>query len=113
MQVYESQLGQYLVVEVRENRLDARIALSIKNYLIEKFDQGTFNLVIDLKEVNFIDSSALGAFVTALKLLGNRGSLVLAGVNENVMEIFRLTRMDRIFQIFETASDAVNAAPIA
>ena len=112
MQVNESKLGQYLVVEVQEKRLDARVALAIKNYLIEKFEEEQFNLIIDLKEVNFIDSSALGAFVTALKLLGNRGSMILVGINENVLEIFRLTRMDRIFKIYDTAEGAVEAAQL-
>ena len=109
MEVSERFEGEVLIIEVQEQRVDARVAASVKKYLTDKFDEGIYSLVLDFKNVKFIDSSGLGALVTALKQLGHRGSMVLSGVDDSVMEVFKLTRMDRIFKVFSNEEEAVNA----
>jgi anti-sigma B factor antagonist len=59
--------------------------------------------------VRFIDSSGLGAIVSMLKLIGREGDLVLCGVTDPVMSLFKLTRMDRVFQMFPSEHDALAA----
>jgi anti-sigma B factor antagonist len=59
--------------------------------------------------VDFIDSSGLGAIVSALKTIGRNGDLVLCGIKETVMSLFRLTRMDRVFRIFTDQGEATAA----
>ena len=114
MQVTERYEGDVFIVTVKEKRLDARVAVACKNYLTEKFDESVYSIIVNLSEVQFIDSSGLGALVTALKILGNRGTMKLFGVNESVKEIFQLTRMDRIFDLHEfEVSDSLSQEKIA
>jgi anti-sigma B factor antagonist len=103
------QSGISLIVSIVEKRLDAKIAVSFKDQMATLINQGNTNIVLDLSNVDFVDSSGLGAIVTSLKLLGRKGDLVVAGVKNDVMTMFTLTRMDRVFQMFPTAADAVNA----
>ncbi len=55
------------------------------------------DIVLDLSSVDFVDSTGLGAIVRCLKELNGRGQLVLCGVNEMVLSLLKMTRLDDIF----------------
>jgi anti-sigma B factor antagonist len=101
--------GDCLVVSLKEKRLDAVIAASFREALVERIDQGQRNIVLDMTDVNFMDSSGLGAVVFILKHLGHKGRLHICGVTPGVMAVLRLTRMDRVLKTFETRQAAVAA----
>ena len=66
------------------------------------------NIAADLSQVSYLDSSALGIFVSALKSANSRGGdLRLAGLAGMVDDIFRITRLSTIFQIHPTLDEAV------
>lgn len=59
-------------------------------------------ILIDFKNVTFMDSSGLGALVLALKTVRASGSqLFVCSINEQIRILFELTSMDRVFEIFE------------
>ncbi|WP_414566243.1 MULTISPECIES: STAS domain-containing protein [unclassified Anabaena] len=63
-------------------------------------------VLIDLQEVNFIDSSGLGALVAAMQSVKQaNGKLFICSVNDQVRMVFELTKMDRILQIFPTRDE--------
>lgn len=63
-------------------------------------------VLIDLKDVNFIDSSGLGALVASMQAVKQvNGKLFICSVNAQVRMIFELTKMDRILQIFPTRDE--------
>jgi anti-sigma B factor antagonist len=99
--------GNLLVVMPIENRLDADLARDFKSRIIHWINNGEEFILLNLSHVQFIDSSGLGAILSVLKNLGNRGNLALCGVQENVMSLFRLTRMNRVFQIFGGETEAI------
>jgi len=109
MQIEANKTQEALLVKVLTPRLDAREAVDFKTKMAEYVSSGQHTIVLNLVEVRFIDSSGLGAIVSVLKLLGRQGDLVLCGVTEPVMSLFKLTRMDRVFQIFANESDALTA----
>ena len=109
MNITDEVNGHTWTVHVQNNRLDAQIAVTFKDYMKAKISDGHHQIVLDLSKVGFVDSSGLGAIVTALKVLGDNGTMVLLGVQPPVMEIFRLTRMDRIFKMFDESKDALNS----
>ncbi|MEH1792717.1 STAS domain-containing protein [Nostoc sp.] len=58
-------------------------------------------LLIDMKEVKFIDSSGLGALVSAMQITRNANTkLFICSISDQVRMLFELTKMDRIFQTF-------------
>ena len=67
-------------------------------------------IVINLDQVNFLDSSALATLVFGLKRsLQFKGSLHLCCLQQPIRILFELTRMDRVFEIFPREDDAINA----
>lgn len=109
MEIKEKSIDSITVITLVNNRLDAAEAPDFKEKLKYLIGQGKTLLVLDLSRVGFIDSSGLGAIVSCLKNLGNRGDLVISGVQDTVMDMFRITRMDRIFKIVSSEEEAVAA----
>ncbi|MBO9408917.1 STAS domain-containing protein [Shimia sp. R9_1] len=99
--------GGALVVSVHEARIDASVAIQFKDRMREETENVEGRVVLNLSEVDFIDSSGLGAIVAAMKQLGGENPLELAGLNENVDKVFRLTRMDTVFRIHATLEEAI------
>lgn len=63
-------------------------------------------IIIDFKNVSFMDSSGLGALVLSLKTVRAAGAkLFLCSVNDQVMMLLQLTDMDKIFKIFESREE--------
>lgn len=109
MELATRALGHVLVVSPLGKRLDASQAPSFKARMIELIEAGQLTIVLDLSNVEFVDSSGLGAIVGCLKRLGQRGDLAIAGAGRSVAKVFALTRMDKVFRMHETPDEAVRA----
>ncbi|SOH94840.1 anti-sigma B factor antagonist [Monaibacterium marinum] len=88
-------------------RLTAMNAKAFKDEIISLIDAGSTQLIVDFKDITFVDSSGLGALVGILKKIGNRGDLALAGLNSDVVRMFQICRMDRVFTSYPDVASAV------
>ncbi|KAB0669763.1 STAS domain-containing protein [Oryzomonas sagensis] len=110
MQLKIEENGAVRVIYVKEERLDAHNSDELKAELNRLFDNGAKDLLIDLKEVRFIDSSGLGVLVSGFKNASARqGSLKLSALQSQVKSMFELTRLHRVFDIFPTVDDALES----
>lgn len=94
------------IISVNAERIDAAIAIQFKEDMRSQTDGGPDRVVLDLSQVQFIDSSGLGAIVASMKQLGSGRRLDLAGLSPMVDKVFRLTRMDSVFTLYPTLEDA-------
>lgn len=94
------------VIRVNASRIDAPVALQFKEEMRTLTTHGEGRFVLDLENVEFIDSSGLGAVVASMKQLGEGQILELAALQPIVEKVFRLTRMDTIFTIHHNADQA-------
>lgn len=96
------------LLELGEERLDAHNSGDLKNEMLSLFEDGKNQLVIDLKDVRFIDSSGLGALVSGYKNASARnGNLKLCSLQPQVKSMFELTRLHRVFEIYPGAEEAL------
>jgi len=109
MQIHQSKVGEVLIVRPLEKRIDAATATEFKEKMSDWIGAGNRRMVLNPMEVDFIDSSGLGSIVSSLKKIGGEGDLVICVVKETVMSLFRLTRMNRVFDIFSSEDEAVRA----
>jgi anti-sigma B factor antagonist len=109
MKIENKEVGRYLVVKILEPRMGADRAASFKDEMCKLIDQGHMAFVLDLSEVNFIDSTGLGAILSILKRVGKSGDIIVTGTSDTVGSMFKLTRMDRVFQMFPTVDEALAA----
>ena len=90
--------------------LNARSAEDAKQTFRDLVDQGVTQVIVDLQEVPFIDSSGLAALVLGLKTLGGESSnLKLAAPQSQARLLFELTMFDRVFEIHDSVEDAQNS----
>lgn len=89
--------------------LTAANAASFRQSVLELIDGGESRLVIDLANVNTVDSTGIGALVAVLKRVGLRGDIALCGLCDRVARNFQVTRMDRVFHIHANTDDALRA----
>ncbi|QUJ76485.1 STAS domain-containing protein [Sulfitobacter albidus] len=107
MDLTSSKEPQLQVVTVQEPRIDASVALSFKDRMRDITEGERETVLLDLHHVQFIDSSGLGAIVAAMKALAPDRRLVLAGLTPTVDKVFRLTRMDSVFGVYDTVDGAL------
>jgi len=113
MRFQERKIGDVFVAKVLESRIAADVAARFKADLIEYVTEDHRKLVLDLSEVTFIDSSGLGALIACLKAIGDDGEIALCGARETVASMFKLTRMNKVFRMFNTPEDAAAAFLLA
>jgi anti-sigma B factor antagonist len=101
--------GDVLVAKACDQRVDARLATEFKQQLLDLIATGHPRIALDLSDVDFIDSSGLGAIVAALKSLAGQGDLVIVGAKPAVANLFKLTRMDKVFRMYSAEAEALAA----
>ncbi len=97
------------LIEAQGDRLDAAVAIRFKDDMRTLTGDGPERIVLDMKNVEFLDSSGLGAVVAAMKQAGPARRLELAGLTPTVEKVFSLTRMDTVFTIHDSAESALDA----
>lgn len=106
---FRTEKGNVLVVDV-EGDLDARVAADLKEGLNGKIDEGNSWLLINLTEVPYMDSAGLGVLVSGLKNTNRKsGDLRVYGLQPDVKNIFELTRLNKVFQIFDNEETALES----
>ena len=97
------------VVAVR-GEIDLFTAPELKQKLTDAIESGKNRIVVDLSDTTFLDSTALGVLIGAVKRLRSReGALVIVNVDQNIAKTFEITGLDQIFTILSTRGDAIAA----
>ena len=111
MEIEKRVIEDILVLVPIVESLDAKQASAFKEKAlghIEKHKKK--HLVLDLKHLQFIDSSGLSTFLSLLRKLKSRqGSLKLASLNKPVLSLLEIVTMDKIFEIYPTQEEALSS----
>ena len=90
--------------------IDLFTAPELKAALGEALESGRTRIVVDLTETTFLDSTALGVLIGAIKRLrGRDGRMTIVNVDQNIAKTFEITGLDQIFTIRPTRDEAVAA----
>jgi anti-sigma B factor antagonist len=90
--------------------IDVYTAPEFRIAVNKAIDAGSIDLIIDLTDVSYIDSSGFGALLGAVKVVKPKnGSINLAGCNEAIDRMLAITRLNTVFGIYPKAEDAANA----
>ena len=100
--------GSALVVRLA-GELDLYNADDVRRALFEAAQRAPERLVVDLEEVRFIDSTALGVLIEARSKLGDRRSFVLAAPGLETRRALEVSGLDRHFNVQPSVADAVAA----
>jgi anti-sigma B factor antagonist len=103
--------GKATVLKLHGRKLDATVAPELKaEFLILCKPKVTAKLIIDMTEVQFCDSSGLSALLIADRAMrAHDGRVHLVHVHDKVMDLMKISQLDRLFTINAKVEDAVKA----
>ena len=108
MQIQHDVSGDVAVLHLQGKIMGGPDATSLHEKLHELIDKGTLSVVVDLEGVAWMNSSGLGILIGGLSALRKSGGdLRLARVTEKIEEVLRITKLDRVFDIYGNNDDAV------
>ena len=100
---------KYTSIKVHVEKLDTTVAPALKSELVMLNAHGAKNLIIDLEETRYCDSSGLSAILVANRLCKNvNGTFVLTGLQESVNKLISISQLDTILNITPTAKEAID-----
>ena len=93
-----------------DGRLDLVSGAELKEAIKSIFSQKKKSVHINLEKIEFINSSGLGSLVSIMKETRlNKGRLTLSNMESYVKEIFDITQLSHIFEIYDTEEEAIKS----
>lgn len=100
--------GKALIIEVNAENIDIGNSIEFREALAAEAEKQSDIVVLDLKKVNYIDSSGLGVLITFLRFIKDGGrSLRLANCNDKVSETMKSTRLENEIPVFANLDEAL------
>jgi anti-anti-sigma factor len=99
------------VVTIPQKRATAEIAREFKDFLFDLIEnQGSVKMVMNLRDVQFMDSFFLGAVVSGLKRMRSQGGdIKLVSLQHSLRPVFDLMHLDQVFSLYDNLPDAINS----
>ncbi len=97
-------------VIVLDGRIDQEASEELEGHLQSCISGSRFNICVDMINVKHICSSALGVLVAIKRKIKDKdGDVKLVIVNDNLLKLFQTTMLDKVFEIFESQRECINA----
>lgn len=107
MEIQTEQINSERFILTPTGRLDAESSPQLRQAILDQIDAGANRILVDLTQVDFMDSSGLSALVSGMKSLRSSGGmLAICKANPQVRTALRLTMLDRVFPAHEDQSQA-------
>ncbi|SDL06324.1 anti-sigma B factor antagonist [Maridesulfovibrio ferrireducens] len=107
MNLSHERAGSYLIIAVNEPRVDSSNFTHLKSSLGDIIAQGERNLIINLSQVRFMDSSGIAGLLPSVHSLAGNGNIFLVGLTAKVLQLFNLSKLDSIFDIYPSVEEAL------
>lgn len=102
--VREEKKDEYVILHVEEARVDMVVARKFREALTSHIQEKPKNIVLDLSEAEYFDSSALGALVAFMKDVRSYGGrLILTNLSRSLLALLKLSKLDMLFEIQDDA----------
>ncbi len=110
MNIWQETISDDIRLVGVSGRLDQNLTPTLEAELLGLLDQGHYQLIVDLHQVNYINSGGLRCLVTAWRQAHQHdGDLVLCGLNERVAKVFAMVGFDKVFRIYGECDAALEA----
>ncbi|HQQ98556.1 MAG TPA: STAS domain-containing protein, partial [Cyclobacteriaceae bacterium] len=101
---------KYSLLRLHEEKLDSSVAPALKSELITLHAEGIRNIILDLAEVKYTDSSGLSALLVGNRILQEDGGLfVLSTLSDHTAKLIKISQLDSVLNIVARIEEAVDA----
>lgn len=103
----QKRVGDFVILHVGASRIDAANTVALQECISALALQGSIKIILDLSSVLFMDSCGLAGLVPAARCLPAEGCFKISGLDPKVEQIFKLTKLDTIFEVFPSVDEAM------
>lgn len=101
---------KYTLLRLNEEKLDSNIAPQLKSEMVTLHAEGVRNIILDLSEVKYTDSSGLSALLVGNRILQeDNGIFILARLSEHTMKLIKISQLDSVLNILPTVEEGIDA----
>ena len=101
---------KYSLLRLHEEKLDSSVAPGLKSELITLHAEGVKNIVLDLAEVKYTDSSGLSALLVGNRIVQEEGGIfILTTLSEHTMKLIKISQLDSVLNILPKVEEAIDA----
>jgi len=101
---------QYVVLTPLEEKIDSLLAPKLKSELLTIHAEGYPNVVLDMTQVKYVDSSGLSALLIGDREFGRNGGIfIISGVQDHVMKLLKISMLDKKLNLVNTLEEASEA----
>ena len=103
--------SNFTVAEIKVKEANLVYADLFKEEMLGLIDGGNEHLLVDFKNVQYVDSTFLGSLVSSLKhAVSHHADIAVINLSKDIQALFGLIRLDKVFNIYPTEEVALNAA---
>lgn len=100
---------KYILIKLNESKLNSLVTPQLKSELILINTEGQRNIILDLSQVKFADSSGLSSLLVGHRICkGAEGSFILCGLNDSVARLITISQLDNVLSIVPTCEEAID-----
>lgn len=101
---------KYTLLRLNEEKLDSSIAPQLKSEMVTLHAEGVRNIILDLSEVKYTDSSGLSALLVGNRILQeDSGIFILARLSDHTMKLIKISQLDSVLNILPTVEEGIDA----
>lgn len=101
---------KYSILKLHESKLDSTIAPSLKSELLTLHAEGIRNIILDLEEIKYTDSSGLSSLLVGNRILQEDGGIfILIKLAEHALKLVKISQLDSVLNILNTLEEAIDA----
>jgi len=105
---------KYNTIKFNEDKFDSTVSAEAKSEFLAILDQGIPNIIVDLSDIKYIDSSGLSALLVGNRIFNEAGGVfILVGVSDHAMKLISISQLDKVLTIFPTVEEGVDAIFLA
>ena len=100
---------KYILIKLNEGKLNSLVSPQLKSELILTNTEGQRNIVLDMSNVKYADSSGLSSLLVGHRLCKNAGGVfILTGINEAVSRLITISQLDNVITIVPKVEEAID-----
>jgi anti-sigma B factor antagonist len=100
---------KYILIKLDEGKLNSLVSPQLKSELILTNTEGQRNIILDMSNVKYADSSGLSSLLVGHRLCKNSdGVFILTGINEAVSRLINISQLDNVITIVPTVEEAID-----
>jgi anti-sigma B factor antagonist len=102
--------GKIAIIEIKGSLIGDELTDNFRELVADFIEQGNRSLIINLEKLNYMNSSGIGAIISAYtSYKKNGGEVKLVGVSQNIQNILAVTRLVELFDVHDKLNDAIQS----